>query len=116
MDVTSNNVVITKLAFPLGVGIKSPMKVPRNIVKDYNETVQVLHISENASAALARRCLDHVLSEQGFPQDLHHEARGHLDAAERRHLRVSPLQRTREGQGSLLPGHEEDWPGSGREA
>lgn len=70
MDVRSNNVVVTKLIFPLGLDIRAPNEVPRSISRYYNEAIQVLPISEGASAALSRRCLDRLLGEQGHLQTL----------------------------------------------
>ena len=38
---------------------------PKGIVEDYNEACLVLDLSPKASAALSRRCLQHVLREKG---------------------------------------------------
>lgn len=39
--------------------------VSKGIAEDYNEACQVLELSPKASAALSRRCLQHVLREKG---------------------------------------------------
>jgi Domain of unknown function (DUF4145) len=43
-----------------------PPEVPHDIKKDYAQACLVLTDSPEASAALSRRCLQHVLHEQGF--------------------------------------------------
>lgn len=40
--------------------------VPDDIISDYNEACQVLEISPKASAALSRRCLQHLLHRNGY--------------------------------------------------
>lgn len=44
---------------------KAPPEVPPDIADDYNEACLVLHISPKASAALSRRCLQHILLKVG---------------------------------------------------
>jgi Domain of unknown function (DUF4145) len=46
----------------------TPKEVPADIRKDYEEACKVLPISEKASAALSRRCLQAILQEQGYTQ------------------------------------------------
>jgi hypothetical protein len=46
----------------------TPKEVPEEIAKDYEEACKVLPISEKASAALSRRCLQAILQRQGYPQ------------------------------------------------
>ena len=46
----------------------APPEVPVPIARDYNEAQAVLDISPKASAALARRCLQHLLRERGYQQ------------------------------------------------
>lgn len=46
----------------------APVEVPDNLAIDYNEAGSVLSISPKASAALSRRCLQHLLNLQGFKQ------------------------------------------------
>jgi hypothetical protein len=55
--------------FPIGSSrAPVPTEVPGEIVADYNEAASVLPVSAKASAALARRCLQSVLREQGYAQ------------------------------------------------
>jgi len=44
----------------------APTEVPQYIAKDYVEACSVLPISPKAAAALARRCLQAILHEQGY--------------------------------------------------
>jgi hypothetical protein len=46
----------------------TPKEVPAEIRKDYEEAAAVLPISERASAAQSRRCLQAILREQGYIQ------------------------------------------------
>lgn len=46
----------------------APVEVPNNLADDYNEACSVLSLSPKASAALSRRCLQHLLNLQGFTQ------------------------------------------------
>lgn len=46
--------------------ITPPIEVPKTISEDFSESVAVLPISAKASAALARRCLQAVLSDHGY--------------------------------------------------
>jgi hypothetical protein len=43
-----------------------PKEVPKDIATDYTEACNVLPISAKASAALARRCLQHMLHQNGY--------------------------------------------------
>jgi len=43
-----------------------PKEVPGNIAQDYVEACNVLSISAKASAALSRRCLQHMLRSHGY--------------------------------------------------
>ena len=64
------------LVFPRAVARASlPSDVPEEFAKDYREACLVLADSENASAALSRRCLQHLLrSKAGVKrQDLSRE-------------------------------------------
>jgi hypothetical protein len=47
----------------------APTCVPTSIANDYNEARAVLPISPNAGAALARRCLQNILSDLGYAAD-----------------------------------------------
>ncbi|MDR3734184.1 MAG: DUF4145 domain-containing protein [Acidobacteriaceae bacterium] len=53
------------MVWPRGSVRPCPREVPIDIAKDFSEAVQVLSISPQASAALTRRCLQHVLREFG---------------------------------------------------
>ena len=44
----------------------APKEVPTEIANDFNEACLVEHISRKASAALARRCLQNLLHNQGI--------------------------------------------------
>ena len=53
------------MAFPRQTGKPpAPSEVPTEIAQDFNEAAAVLPISAQASAALSRRCLQHLLSER----------------------------------------------------
>lgn len=54
------------MAYPKkGVKAPAPPEVPESIAGDFNEASVVLPHSAQASAALSRRCLQHVLVERG---------------------------------------------------
>lgn len=57
------------LAFPRYYQRFVPTEVPSHIKDDFLEAVAVLSISEKASAALSRRCLQSLLLDQGAPRD-----------------------------------------------
>ena len=64
------------LVYPKGVARSPvPSEVPDEFANQYKEACLVLTDSETASAALSRRCLQHVLREKGGvrPQDLSRE-------------------------------------------
>lgn len=44
----------------------APEEVPKNIKNVYEEACNCLDISAKASAALSRRCLQHILNKQGY--------------------------------------------------
>jgi hypothetical protein len=46
----------------------TPSEVPKHIAEDYEEACIVLPLSQKASAALSRRCLQAILWEKGYPQ------------------------------------------------
>lgn len=56
------------LAFPQARGSRAaaPIEVPTAIATDYNESALVLDLSAQASAALSRRCLQHLLADTGL--------------------------------------------------
>ena len=47
----------------------TPAEVPLEIKEDYEEACRTLGISEKASAALSRRCLQSILRGQGYAQE-----------------------------------------------
>lgn len=58
------------LVFPRNYGRPpAPQAVPASIATDYNEACLVLAISAQASAALSRRCLQHLLAEAGLSKN-----------------------------------------------
>lgn len=68
LNVIENGDHSTRLAFPFVPNRKAPTEVPPGIAKDFNEAAMILAFSENASAALSRRCLEKVLINKGFKQ------------------------------------------------
>ncbi len=59
------------IAFPRTRGTRppAPMEVPAAIATDYNEASLVLELSAQASAALSRRCLQHLLEDSGLSKN-----------------------------------------------
>ena len=69
----------TWFAWPLGVRRQEvPTAVPATIASKFREAVMVLPMSPTASAAIARRCLQHLLREQGYAQ---HDLVAQINAA-----------------------------------
>lgn len=59
---------IRRMVWPYAVMRKPiPESAPAEIVQDYVEAVQILTISPRASATLARRCLQAMLTTNGYP-------------------------------------------------
>jgi hypothetical protein len=55
--------------YPVNIFRKpTPKEVPPDIKEDYEEACKVLPLSNKASAALSRRCLQAILQEQGYTQ------------------------------------------------
>jgi hypothetical protein len=53
------------MAYPKqGAVLPAPVEVPASIARDFNEASAVLEISPQASAALSRRCLQHILADK----------------------------------------------------
>jgi Domain of unknown function (DUF4145) len=74
--VTGGRAAWHKLVYPKGVSrAPVPPEIPEKFSKSYKEACLVLDDSENASAALSRRCLQQLLREKGGvkPQDLSKE-------------------------------------------
>lgn len=62
-------VLDTLSAYPTNTFRKpTPKEVPAHIKEDYEEASRVLPISQKASAALARRCLQAIMRGQGYTQ------------------------------------------------
>jgi hypothetical protein len=59
-----------QMIYPWGaVRNSAPREVPTNIGQDFNEACLVESLSKKASAALARRCLQGILHQQGITRD-----------------------------------------------
>ncbi|MFQ2590392.1 DUF4145 domain-containing protein [Aeromonas caviae] len=59
------------VAFPQvrSTRVSAPKEVPAAIATDYNEAALVLKLSAQASAALSRRCLQHLLEDTGLSKN-----------------------------------------------
>lgn len=69
--VGSHVILEKRVIFPPNVVRVAPPEVPSHIREDFLEAAAVLSISEKASAALSRRCLQNVLNEKvGKKRDL----------------------------------------------
>lgn len=68
--------------FPPQQPRKAPNEVPNPLAADYVEAASVQHISPKASAAISRRCLQHILREHAGvkKQDLANEIQEVLDS------------------------------------
>jgi len=60
---------IYRLVHPFNVVRTVPPEVPKEIQEDFLEAAAVLPISEKASAALSRRCLQNLLTDRGYKGD-----------------------------------------------
>lgn len=59
--------VVWRQVYPIGANRGPvPAEVPERIAEDYVEACNVLPISPKASAALSRRCLQHMLRSHGY--------------------------------------------------
>jgi hypothetical protein len=59
-----------RMIYPLGaIRSTASKEIPINIGQDFNEACLVESLSSKASAALARRCLQNMLHEQGITKD-----------------------------------------------
>jgi hypothetical protein len=63
---TYANLLAENLVYPMNATRLVPTEVPPYIGNDFVQAASVLPISEKASAALSRRCLQNVLSDNGF--------------------------------------------------
>jgi len=59
---------VFRLVHPFNVVRLVPPAVPTDIGDDFREAAAVLSTSEKASAALSRRCLQNLLTQQGYKQ------------------------------------------------
>jgi len=64
--ITDGDKVIYRLVHPSNVVRIVPPEVPKEIKEDFQEASSVISLSEKASAALSRRCLQNMLNERGF--------------------------------------------------
>jgi hypothetical protein len=55
-----------RLIHPFNVVRTVPDEVPKQVKEDFAEAASVLPISEKASAALSRRCLQNMLTDRGY--------------------------------------------------
>lgn len=69
-DLDLSKGAISRVIFPRVMMKKAPPEVPKDIAMDYEKASGVLSISEEASAALSRRCLDRMLGEQSYGGEL----------------------------------------------
>ena len=68
LDLSSGG--ISQVIYPTGVVRKAPPEVPEEIARDFEMASKVLSITEDASAALGRRCLDKLLEKEGYKGEL----------------------------------------------
>lgn len=61
-----DNKIQVRLVHPFNLNRLVPNVVPENIRSDFLEAAAVLAISEKASAALSRRCLQNLLNDKGI--------------------------------------------------
>lgn len=66
--ITSEGEEHLRLVHPFNIVRTVPPEVPKDIQEDFLEAAAVLPISEKASAALSRRCLQNLLTQQGYKQ------------------------------------------------
>ena len=67
-EIKSEGKTLNRLVHPFNVVRIVPPEVPKDIGEDFREAAAVLPISEKASAALSRRCLQNLLTRQGHRQ------------------------------------------------
>ena len=65
-EISSEGKVQVRLVHPFNIVRTVPSEVPKDIREDFIEAASVLSISEKASAALSRRCLQNLLTKQGY--------------------------------------------------
>jgi hypothetical protein len=62
----NNGVETLRLVHPSNPTRTIPPEVPKGIAEDFREAAAVIQISEKASAALSRRCLQSLLADKGY--------------------------------------------------
>lgn len=67
-----------RLVHPFNVARTVPPEVPKGIQEDFLEAAVVIAYSEKASAALSRRCLQNLLTDNGYKKK---DLSGQIDAA-----------------------------------
>jgi endogenous inhibitor of DNA gyrase (YacG/DUF329 family) len=78
-EIGSSTVLEERVIYPLNISRPVAPEVPPSIRDDFVEAAAVLSISEKASAALSRRCLQNVLTDQGYDKrDLNDQIEGAL--------------------------------------
>jgi hypothetical protein len=124
--VAGGGLAFTRLIHPKGISrFPLPPEVPKEFGTDYLEACQVLHDSEKASAALSRRCLQHLLREKAGikSDDLAREIQQVLDSRQLpSHLAddldavrnvgnfaAHPLKTTNTGEIVEVEPHEAEW-------
>lgn len=65
-EITTEGKVHHRLVHPFNVVRTAPPEVPKDIREDFQEAAAVLSVSEKASAALSRRCLQNLLNERSI--------------------------------------------------
>ncbi|MHB8409768.1 MAG: DUF4145 domain-containing protein [Acidiferrobacterales bacterium] len=114
-----------RMIFPKGSGrAPAPPEVPEAIAADFNEACLVLGDSPKASAALSRRCLQHLLRERGVSskRDLNQAIDDALDAHLPAHISENldairnignfsahPQKSTNSGEILDVEPHEAEW-------
>lgn len=68
VKIESEGKTYDRLVHPFNIVRIVPPEVPKEIRDDFLEAAAVLPISEKASAALSRRCLQNLLTQQGYKQ------------------------------------------------
>jgi hypothetical protein len=66
IKVRQGKILEERTVYPMNVARILPSEVPNSIGCDFNEASAVLSISQKASAALSRRCLQNILADNGF--------------------------------------------------
>lgn len=65
-EITAEGAPLYRMVHPFNVVRTVPKEVPKQVKEDFVEAAAVLPISEKASAALSRRCLQSLLNDKGY--------------------------------------------------